>query len=113
MPTFREREYGEVVLYNMWATVLGIFATLSLSSGVYQAALIELANDLDAYISSMIGLSSVSVLLCFAIVFSVIRSSADFTGLGSCLLFFVFTWFLFNSAPLLWQVRERFAYQSG
>jgi O-antigen/teichoic acid export membrane protein len=28
-------EYGEVVLYASWAAVLGIFATLSLSGGVF------------------------------------------------------------------------------
>lgn len=104
-------EYGEVVLYNSWATVLGIFATLSLSGGVLQSAMLEFTNDLDAYISSMIGLSTVSVLLCVAIVCGVILISGDFTGLGFFLLLFMFTWFLFNSTLMLWQGRERFSYR--
>lgn len=105
------REYGEVVLYNSWSVVLGLFATLSLSGGVFQAAMLEFARDLDAYASAMVGLSTVSVLVCFALACAAIAVSGDFTGLPFHLLAFMFAGFLFNATLLLWQALEKFHYR--
>jgi O-antigen/teichoic acid export membrane protein len=104
-------EYGQVVLYGSWAVVLGMFATLSLSGGVFQAALLEFSRDLDRYLSSMLGLTTVSVLACLAMVLGVMKLSGDFTGLGYGLVLFLFAWLLANATLLFWQGRERFFYR--
>jgi O-antigen/teichoic acid export membrane protein len=104
-------EYGEVVLYNSWATVLGIFATLSLSSGVFYNAMLEFGDDLEAYASSMIGLTTLSVLVFFFIFGLVIAFTGDFTHLGLPLLAFMFATFLFGAALTFWQAQERFHYR--
>lgn len=104
-------EFGQVVLYNSWSTVIGIFATLSLSAGVYYNAMLEFADDLDAYTSSMIGLTTVSVLVCFLMVVAVYGLSGDFTGLGLPLIGFMFVALLFNAVLMFWRARERFHYR--
>lgn len=104
-------EYGQVVLYNAWAVVLGMFATLSLSGGVFQAAMLEFSHDLDRYLSSMLGLATVSVLACLAMVLAVMELAGDFTGLGHVLVLFLFAWLPANATLLFWQARERFFYR--
>jgi O-antigen/teichoic acid export membrane protein len=104
-------EYGQVVLFNSWSTVLGIFATLSLSGGVFYNAMLEFGDGVDAYLSSMLALTTVSVLACFAMVSAVYALSGDFTGLGYPLLCFMFVNLLFNAVLMFWRARERFHYR--
>lgn len=57
-------EYGQLSIYNSWAGIITIFATLNLSAGVFMRGLIKFEDDRDAYTSSMQGLTTTTVLIC-------------------------------------------------
>lgn len=106
-----QEEYGTVVLYNAWLAVLTIFATLSLSSGVFNNAMLDFKEDVEGYIYAMLGLSAATVAACMAIVVGLAWHLGEFTGLGWSLIIFMFAWFPCNAALLFWQTKERFYYR--
>ena len=56
-------EMGEFSMFSTWYTIIGVVATLSLSSGSFSLAMFEFPEERDKYSSSMIGLSSISTLV--------------------------------------------------
>ena len=50
-------DYGLINQYNSWLSIISVFATLSLSSGVYQVAMNEFKDDRDSYTFSSLILS--------------------------------------------------------
>ena len=55
-------EMGEFSTFSTWYSIIGVLATLSLSSGAFSLAMFEFPEDRDKYSSSMLGLSSISTL---------------------------------------------------
>lgn len=56
-------EIGEFSTFSSWYSMIGVVATLSLSSGAFSLAMFEHPDERDKYSSSMIGLSSISTLV--------------------------------------------------
>lgn len=104
-------EYGTVVLYTSLSTILGIFATLSLSSGAYNIAQIELKGELSQYTSSMLTLSTLATLVTLGAFLLVGQFFPSLLSLPSQLLALMFVTFVFNGAFLFWQSQQRFNYQ--
>ncbi|MDB5799666.1 MAG: polysaccharide biosynthesis protein [Rhodocyclales bacterium] len=104
-------EYGEVTLYTSWSVVLGVFATLSLSTGIFNTAMLEFGDDLDAYISSMLGLTTLAVGGCGLVFALSVAVFGNYTGVRESLLSYMFVYFVFNAAFLFWQSRERFFFR--
>ncbi|OYT98994.1 MAG: hypothetical protein CFE40_09410 [Burkholderiales bacterium PBB1] len=104
-------EYGTVVLYTSLSTILGIFATLSLSSGVYNIAQIELKSELTQYTSSMLALSTLATLVTLGVFMLAGQFYPSLMGLPPHLLALMFVTFVFNAAFLFWQSQQRFNYQ--
>ena len=48
-------DYGITSVFTSWESVIGVFATLSLSGGVYNVAMLKYKDDVDGYTSCMIG----------------------------------------------------------
>ncbi|WP_413459984.1 lipopolysaccharide biosynthesis protein [Herbaspirillum huttiense] len=103
--------YGQVVLYTSWAQVLTIFGTLSLSSGVFNNAMLDFPGETDGYMTSMLGLTLVSTLVTMAVMAVLMLVWRDVTTLGPTLLGFMGLQMFFNAAFLLWQAKERFQYR--
>ncbi len=53
-------EIGEFSTFSSWYSVIGVVATLSLSSGAFSLAMFEFKEERDTYSSSMLGLSLIS-----------------------------------------------------
>ena len=104
-------EYGAVVLYTSLSTILGIFATLSLSSGVYNIAQIELEAELAPYTSSMLALSTLASLVTLGVFLLAGQVFPYLLGLPPHLLELMFVTFVFNAAFLFWQSQQRFNYR--
>lgn len=104
-------EYGTVVLYTSLSTILGIFATLSLSSGVYNIAQIELEAELPQYTSSMLALSTLATLVTLGVFLLAGQFYPYLLGLPPHLLALMFITFVFNAAFLFWQSQQRFNYR--
>ena len=56
-------EMGEFSTFSTWYSIIGLLATLSLSSGAFSLAMFEFPEERDKYSSSMLGLSSISTLI--------------------------------------------------
>lgn len=104
-------EYGEVTLFNSWTLVLGTFATLSLSGGVLNNAILEFEKNIDRYVSAMMGLTVVCSAVSFAMMLLLQDMFGNFTGVRFSLMAFMFINFVFNQAYLFWRTIERFHFR--
>ena len=104
-------EFGQVVLYNSWTNVLGIFATLSLSKGVFNNAQVEFEGDIDRYMASMIGLTTLSTVATLVVLLALFGLLGNFTQVSGPLLAFMFLAFIANAIFQFWQAHERFNYR--
>ncbi len=104
-------EFGITAQYNSWLNIITVFATLSLSAGVYQVAMNEFQNDRDCFTFSAILLSNA----CTCLVFVIILSAADFFSylfhLEKKLLYLMFSYLLFYPAMSMWLAKQRYEYQ--
>lgn len=104
-------EYGEVTLFNSWAIVIGVFATLSIYAGVFNTAMLEFEGKVQQFMSSMLGLTTVCTLVTFSALVLAISIFGNFTGIRPTLMVFMAVNFIFNTTYLYWQSAERFAFK--
>lgn len=109
--TMSTAEYGEVTLFNAWTLVLGTFATLSLSGGVLNNAILEFEKNIDRYVSAMMGLTVVCSAVSFSMLLLLQDQFGNFTGVRFSLMAFMFVNFIFNQAYLFWRTIERFHFR--
>lgn len=102
------QEYGMYSLFLSWESIISIFATLNLSYQVFNNGMIKYENKKDEFTSSMIGLSFVSCLLSFLLLFLFYKPFSDFSGLNLVYLLFLFLDILFTAISSIWIVRRRF-----
>lgn len=103
-------EFGQVVLYNAWLSVVTIVASLSLARGVFNNGLLEHEQRIDAYMTSMVGLTVVCNAAVFVLLAAAVALFGDFTGLGVPLLALMLLFIPLNAVYLFWQARQRFHY---
>ena len=103
-------DYGATSVFVTWEGVIGIFATLSLSGGVYNVAQTKYEEDIDAYTSSMITLTFVASLLVYTacIVFNLFVPSVF--ELSTPFLIFMWIQTFTNAVISFWLMRRRFVY---
>lgn len=101
-------EYGQFTLYSSWYGIISIFATLNLSYGVLNNALVKYEEDRDVYISSMQGLTVVSSILTFAVLLSLESILGNFTGQPQIVFLVMFLQCIFTPSTSFWSTRERF-----
>ena len=104
-------EYGVTAQYNSWLNIITVFATLSLSAGVFQVAMNEYQNDRDKFTFSAMILSNVCTCLVFAIIFSSVDYFSNLFHLDRKLLYLMFGYLLFYPAMSMWLSRYRYEYQ--
>lgn len=104
-------EYGLVVQYNSVLEVVTVFATLSLSAGVFQVAMNEFPEDRDSFTFSSLVLSNIATVSTFIVIFIFGDWLCSVLHLTFDLFICMFLFLLFNPAMLLWMARQRYEYQ--
>lgn len=108
--TLSQYEYGTVSLYNTWESVILILATLELSSGCYNKAMIKFPEDRDGYTSSILTLSSLVTILLYAVYFLFRRTFNPLIGLSTELVTMMFIQIFFSMANSMLLSRKKFDY---
>ena len=104
-----KEEYGTLSVYNTWLAIVTVFATLEMSSGVFNKAMIKY-EDRDGYTSSCLFLSSAITLVLFLIYLPFKEQICSFMGLETRFLYLMFISVFFTSAISLWTAKLRFSY---
>ena len=104
------QDYGATSVFVSWESVISIFATLSLSGGVYNVAQTKYEDDIDGYTSSMISLTFVASFLVYTlcIVFNLFFPSVF--ELSTPFLIFMWIQTFTNAVISFWLMRRRFVY---
>ncbi len=104
-------QYGMYSVYQSWYSIITIFATLNLYSGVYNVGMVKYAEDRNEYTLSLQNLCTV-ITGCLFIIYLI---SEDFWnhlfGLNSIYIYAMFIELLFAPAFTFWSARERFEYK--
>lgn len=104
-------EYGVFTVYQSWYSIIVIFATLNLFSGVYNKGLIKYKNEIPKFSSSMIGLT----IFCTFIItmFFLINKTfwQNLLGLSSDYIFLILIQSLGTAAFSFWAKEERFSFR--
>lgn len=104
-------EIGEVNLFSSWYSMLGVIATLSLTSGGFTIALKEFKEERNQYVSSVLSLTSLIAIL-FSIVYFIKPSFwNNVTGLSSKLMLLMLFGFFVAPARDFWLSRQRYEYK--
>lgn len=101
-------DFGIVSTYNSWVEMLGPIATLSLYAGYFNVGMIHYEDERNQFVSSMIGLSTVSTTIVMAVVFVVSAIAPNIIGLPNVLIVFMGIYFFTSPAVRYWKARERF-----
>lgn len=104
-------EIGLVNLYNSWYSLLNVIATLSLTSGGFQAAMKDFEGERDQYQSSVLTLTSLMAILLGVIYFFIPNVWNSITGLPSILMILMLVVFFFAPAQDFWLLRQRYEYK--
>lgn len=104
-------EFGITTQYNSWLSIITVFATLSLSAGVYQVAMNEYPTDRDRFTFSALILSNVCTCSIFAIVLSAKDFFVSLFHLDVSLIYVMFGYLLFYPAMSMWLAKQRYEYQ--
>lgn len=104
-------EIGMVNLYNSWYSLLNVIATLSLTSGGFQAAMKDFEGERDQYQSSVLTLTSTMAIILGCIYFLIPNIWNKITGLPSVLMILMLVVFFFAPAQDFWLLRQRYEYK--
>lgn len=106
-------EYGEWSVFQSWAGILIIFASLNLSAGVYTKALVDIpdSRERDRYTASMQGLGTVSSIGMFIIHMLFRVRLNELMGIDTLLLTLLYIYFIMYPAFSFWCTRQRVEYK--
>lgn len=104
-------QYGVYSIYTSWYSIISIFTTLYLFASVYAKGLIEYEEDRDRFTASMVGLYSLSTLICFGIYLLFKQYLDAMFGLPSVCIYAMFAECLFYPAYSFWCTKQRVDYK--
>lgn len=104
-------QYGVYTIYTSWYSIISIFTTLYLFANVYAKGLIEYEEDRDRFTASMVGLYSLSTLICFGIYLLFKQRFDAIFGLPSVCVYAMFAECLFYPAYSFWCTKQRVDYK--
>lgn len=106
-------EYGEWSVFQSWAGILIIFASLNLYAGVYTKTLVDMPDckDRDRYTSSMQGLGTLITLCFLGIYFWTHEWCNRLLGLDTPFMLLLFIYFIVYPAFSFWGTRQRVEYK--
>ncbi|WP_195599675.1 lipopolysaccharide biosynthesis protein [Longibaculum muris] len=100
-------EYGQYSLYTSWSTILIIFITLNLSSGVYTQGYVKFDENKDKFTSSLIGLTVLIVFFTYIIYLLGISFWNNLFDLNTVTMNCMFISLLFSSIFGFWEAQQR------
>lgn len=103
-------EYGMISLFNSWQSILLIFATLELATGVFNKAMVKYEDDKDGYTSSTLFLSSCATLVLFVVYLLVPSLWNRLTGLNTAMMSMLFVDIFLINCMSFYTVRARFEF---
>lgn len=104
-------QIGTVNLYSSWYSLITVVSTLSLTSGGFSVGLQEFRNERDAYVSSILSLTSITaVLISIVYLLNPVFWNA-ITGLPTCLMVLMLVGLFLAPARDFWLSRQRFEYK--
>ena len=104
-------QIGVVNIYNSWFSMISVISTLSLTSGGYQLALKEFADDKDGYESSVLSITTIMGLLITGIFCVAPSFWSNIIGLPKSLCVLLCIGFIVSPAQDFWMSRQRFDYK--
>lgn len=103
-------EYGYYSLFATWMSVFSILATLNLSGGGFNNAMLKYENEKKKYISSMMGLGNVCTIIIFIVIILFHKYFSKWCGVDNFTLICIFSVLLVTPAIECWISAQRFYY---
>ncbi len=106
-------EYGKWSVFQSWAGLLIIFASLNLYAGVFTKSLIDIPNyrERNTYTSSMQGLGTFVSLIFFVIYMLNDDCFSAFIGVDKNIMILLFLYFVVYPAISFWNTRQKVEYK--
>lgn len=104
-------EYGTITIYNSWLSILMIFATMELATGVFNKAMIKYENDRDGYTASTLFLASLFTCVLFVVYLIGHSYWNKLLDLSTPMMIMLFLEILFMEAMSFWSIRRRFEFE--
>lgn len=104
-------QYGIYSVYQSWYSIVSIFATLNLYSGVFNVGLARYSDDRDEYTLSLQNLCTVITVVLFGVYCVFHDFWNQVFGLSSFFVIAMFLELLLAPAFTFWSARERFEYR--
>ena len=106
-------EYGVYNVFQSWLSIVTIFATLSLTSGVFNNGMVKFEKNRDQFTSSIQSLTTIITTLTLGIYLININFWNNITGLTTFLTIVMFLEIYFMPALSYWTNRQRFEFEYG
>lgn len=106
-------EYGEWAVFQSWAEILIIFASLNLFAGVFTKKLVDLPNEnsRNQYTASMQGLGTSITIVLFIVYIFTHKWSNKIIDLDTPYILLLFLYFIVYPALCFWGTRQRVEYR--
>ncbi len=104
-------DYGTTSVFVTWEGVISIFATLSLAGGVYNVAMTKYEDDVDAYTSSMLGLTAVASVLVYTVCILINVLFPSLFSMDNAYLLYMWLQTFTSAATSFWIMRQRFNFK--
>ena len=106
-----QEDYGTISVYNTWLSIITIFATLELSSGVFNKAMVKYSHDRNGYTASCLFISSIITLCLFGFYYKYRDLFNGYLGLDTKYVVLMFISIFFTTAISLFCAKLRFTYR--
>ena len=103
-------DYGITSVFITWEGVISVLATLSLSGGVYNIAMLKHKDDIDRYTSSMLGLTGICLTSVYAVCIGINLLFPKIFEIPTSYLLYMAIQTFTNSVISFWLMRKRFDY---
>ena len=104
-------EYGVVSVYQSWFTIIQVFATLTLIyPGILNVGLYENKENRWKYLSTILGLSTISSIVLLAIFAVFYREISSVMQLPASIIALMLITFIVSPATTFWTYKQRYEY---
>ncbi len=104
-------DYGTTSVFVTWEGVISIFATLTLSGGVYNVAMTKYEDDVDAYTSSMLGLTALASVFVYTVCILINILFPTLFEMDNVYLLYMWLQTFTSAATSFWIMRQRFNFK--
>lgn len=104
-------DYGIINIYSTWVSLIGVIATLSLTSGGLNIGMNEFKKERNEFLASLLILSNIATCVLGIIFYFGYDIIGNFIELPHSLFILMFIYFIFNPAKEFWLAKQRFEYK--